>query len=77
MKNTNEREVLDLKALRVARGKRTLQQVGDIIGCTRSQVSGYELGKYLPSVPKLVKLLNLYEIKLEDILLKKDIDKRF
>lgn len=64
----NRQRIVDTEKLRKARGLLTLSDVGKKIGVTRQQVWSYENGRSLPSVEKMIMLLDLYNVKLENVL---------
>lgn len=64
----NKQRTVDAEKLRKARGLLTLSDVGKRIGVTRQQVWCYENGRSLPSVEKMIMLLELYDVKLEKLL---------
>jgi transcriptional regulator with XRE-family HTH domain len=67
----NKQRKVDGEKLRRARGLLTLSEVGKTIGVTRQQVWSYENGKSLPSIEKMLLLLDLYNVKLENVLMPK------
>ncbi len=56
-----------IRALRLAKGL-TLQQVGDVFGISRASVSAWESGVAKPDATKLVRLAELLETSLTDLL---------
>ncbi len=56
-----------IRALRLAKGL-TLQQVGDVFGISRASVSAWENGVAKPDATKLVRLAELLETSLTDLL---------
>lgn len=64
----NKQRTVDAEKLRKARGLLTLSDVGKRIGVTRQQVWCYENGRSLPSVERMIMLLDLYNLKLESVL---------
>ncbi len=56
-----------IRALRLAKGL-TLQQVGDVFGISRASVSAWESGATKPDAGKLVRLAELLETSLSNLL---------
>ena len=56
-----------IRALRLAKGL-TLQQVGDVFGISRASVSAWESGVAKPDAAKLVRLAELLETSLSNLL---------
>ncbi len=56
-----------IRALRLAKGL-TLQQVGDVFGISRASVSAWESGVAKPDATKLVRLAELLETSLSNLL---------
>ncbi|WP_129731941.1 MULTISPECIES: helix-turn-helix domain-containing protein [Bacillaceae] len=56
--------------LRICREKKGLKQVevAQIIGVANNTLSGYESGKYEPSLSMLIRLAELYEVPIEYII---------
>lgn len=56
--------------LRICREKKGLKQidVAKMIGVANNTLSGYESGKYEPSLSMLIKLAELYEVPIEYII---------
>lgn len=65
--------VLDLEKLKKARGLRSLSSVAKEIGLTRQQIWNYENGVSEPPFSVILKLANLYGIKVRDIVSEKNL----
>lgn len=50
--------------------KLTQEALGELIGVKKAAVSTYEIGRNYPSVEALLKLVELFEVNLEDIFYK-------
>ena len=59
-------EKMKLKAVRANRDL-TIKQVSEAVGISERSISQWEQGKQLPSMKLLMKLLEFYQVKLEDI----------
>ena len=59
---------VSIKAMRVHRNL-DITEASKRIGITRQTLNNWERGKTAPSTEKLVKLLNVYECGLDDIIL--------
>lgn len=57
----------NLKAIRMEKGL-TQEAVAERVGLTRQALSGYETGKRQPGIDVLIKLAEIYEVSIEDIL---------
>ena len=65
-----------LKETRIDKGL-TQEEVADRIGLTRQAVSAYESGKRQPGIDILMKLAEIYEVNIENLLYgKKDVIER-
>ena len=56
-----------VKALRVANGDLTQQQLADAIGCSRQTIHSIESGKFVPSVELALKIARTLNVKVEDL----------
>ena len=56
-----------LRELRVKSGY-TQQQVSEILNCTRSTYTYYEIGKSSPDLPTLVKLAKIFNVSVSELL---------
>lgn len=63
------KNVLDTKVLKEARATRSISAVADYVGVSRQQMWSYENGRSLPPVDKLARLLKLYNLKFEDVVI--------
>jgi DNA-binding XRE family transcriptional regulator len=61
-------DIKKLKSLRIERGL-TQEQVGQHIGLTKQGVGALERGIAIHRLPRLVKLAELYGLKVHDILI--------
>lgn len=57
----------NIKYLRTSRNM-TLAQVGDAVGVQASQVGAYEKGRSFPTYAVLMKLLELFDVKANDLI---------
>lgn len=63
--------VIDLEQLKKARGLRSQSGVAKELGITRQQVWNYENGESEPPLKVLVKMADLYGIRVEQLLAQK------
>lgn len=64
---------IDREQLKKARGLRSLSDVGSAIGVSRQQVWNYENGTSEPPLTVLVKLANLYGVRVEKLIVQKNL----
>lgn len=67
--------VIDLEQLKKARGLRSLNDVGKEVGLTRQQIWNYENGESEPPLSVLIKLADLYGIRVEKLIYQKNFAK--
>lgn len=65
--------VIDLEQLKKARGLRSLNDVSKAVGLSRQQIWHYENGLSEPPVSVLMKLANLYGVRVEKLLSQKSL----
>lgn len=65
--------VIDLDRLKQARGLRSLSEVSKAIGVSRQQVWHYENGMSEPPISVLMKLANLYGVRVEKLIAQKNL----
>lgn len=68
--------VIDLEQLKKARGLRSLNEVSKAIGLSRQQVWHYENGVSEPPISVLIKLADLYGIRVEKLITQKNLAKQ-
>lgn len=67
------KSVLDGEQLKKARGLRTISDVAKALGLTRQQVWNYERGNSEPPVNVLIKMADLYGVRVEKLLPQKNL----
>lgn len=65
--------VIDLEQLKKARGLRSLNDVGKAVGLSRQQIWNYENGDSEPPLSVLIKLADLYGVKVEKLINQKNL----
>ena len=65
--------VIDLEQLKKARGLRSQSDVAKELGVTRQQVWNYEKGESEPPLKVLMKMADLYGVRLEKLLAQKNL----
>lgn len=65
--------VIDLEQLKKARGLRSQSDVAKQLGITRQQVWNYEKGESEPPLKVLMKMADLYGIRVEKLLAQKNL----
>lgn len=55
---------MNLKNLRLA-NKKSQKEIADMLGVAQKTYSNYELGDFEPSIPKLIKLADYYDVTLD------------
>lgn len=56
------------KRLQELRGKRTQDEIAEAIGVSRATYSHYETGRSEPAIATLVKIAELFDVSLDDLL---------
>lgn len=67
----NDAEAIDIARLKAARGARPISDVAKLVGITYQQLWYIENGKRLPSLPVLMKLCTVYDVAVEDVLVRR------
>lgn len=67
--------MFDGKKLREMRKELGLTQfqLDNAIGLTRKTICSLELGKYQPSLRKLVKIANYFDVSIDDLVIRKEV----
>jgi transcriptional regulator with XRE-family HTH domain len=68
--------VIDLEQLKKARGLRSQSDVAKQLGITRQQVWNYEKGESEPPLKVLMKMADLYGIRVEKLLAQKNLSEQ-
>lgn len=58
---------IDPNALRAARGEKTQEEAGALVGVTGGQISRYELGQDAPSGNVLLRLMLAFDVSASDL----------
>ena len=64
---------IDLEQLKKARGLRSQSEVAREVGVTRQQIWNYENGASEPPLSVLLRLANLYGVKVEKLIAQKNL----
>lgn len=64
---------IDLEQLKKARGLRSVSEVGAVIGVSRQQIWNYENGVSEPPLSVLIKLADLYGVRVEKLIRQKNL----